>query len=83
MNIKLLYIAKYIKVMDKLDKYHRYQLTYPFEGSKIYKSRSRNNAIRKCYDEYIKSEKHISNEFRITDIDTRVEYKFMICFHDR
>jgi len=61
------------------EKYHKYQLTFPFEGSKIYKSRSINYAVKKCYEEYIKSEYYNRNNvFHVTDIDSKIEYKFHI-----
>lgn len=65
--------------MEKFDKYYNFQLTYPIIGSKIYKSKSKEKAINKCYQEY-KSYQHMSNEriFGVTDLDKKIEYRFEI-----
>lgn len=63
--------------MDKFDKYHSFQLTYPVIGNKIYKSKSKEKAINKCYQEY-KSYQNIFQEniFGVTDLDKKIEYRF-------
>lgn len=62
-----------------IDKYYRYQLTYPIEGNKIYKSRSLKKVARKCYDE-IKNLSDIKEKqiFCITNLDKKLEYKFTL-----
>lgn len=56
-------------------KYYRYQLTYPFEGDKIYKSKSITKVVHKCYHDLIKF--NIKNDvFCITNLDKNIEYKF-------
>lgn len=62
--------------MNKFDKYYNYQLTFPFIGNKIYKSKSRTKAIDKCYNEYIKSEYNNNKIFGVTDLDSKIEYRF-------
>lgn len=61
------------------DKYYRYQLTYPIEGNKIYKSRSLKKVAKKCYDE-IKNLSDIKEKqvFCITNLDEKLEYKFTL-----
>jgi len=57
-------------------KYYRYQLTYPYEGSKIYKSSSLDKAIKKCYSEFKNLNEHPDGIFSVTNIDTKNEYNF-------
>ena len=58
------------------NKYHKYQLTYPYVGTTVYRSKSMTKAVKKCYNEF----KHLNdiNEgmFAITDLDDNMEYKF-------
>lgn len=74
--------------------YHRYQLTYPFEGDTIYLSKSPKKAIKRCYHEYKRNinlnndtnknntNKNNTNKndniFIVTDLDDKIEYKFKI-----
>jgi hypothetical protein len=58
------------------NKYYRYQLTYPFEGSKIYKSKKLSKIVKKCYNEYKKNNDIGEGLFCITNIDKGVEYHF-------
>ncbi|MBA42829.1 MAG: hypothetical protein CMF62_02330 [Magnetococcales bacterium] len=57
---------------------HNYQLTYPFEGDKVYQSKSKKRAFNKCYKDF----KHLNDTkdgvFTITDIDTKKDYSFKI-----
>lgn len=59
-------------------KYYRYQMTYPFESNKVYKSRS----LRKVAEKYSREFKTFNdiNEglFCITNIDKNTEYRFQI-----
>lgn len=65
--------------MDKKNKkYYRYQMTFPTEGNKIYKSRSINKVIRKCYDEYKNYNDIDEGMFCVTNLDKDVEYKFKV-----
>ena len=66
--------------MNRKKGYNRYQLSRPFEGSKIYETRSLERATRKIYNELINRTRSsdIDNVFSITDIDNKVEYNFRI-----
>jgi len=61
-----------------LSKYNKFQLTYPFEGTKVYKSKSLTKAIKKCYKEF----KHLNdiNEgiFAVTNLNNEKEYHFQV-----
>lgn len=60
-------------------KYFRYQVTYPFEGNKIYKSRSISKAINKCYKEYKNVYPDIRDGiFYVTNLDKNIKYKINI-----
>jgi len=61
-----------------MNKYYRYQLTYPIEGTKIYKSKKLSNIVKKCYKEYKKVSDIKEGLFCITNIDKNVEYQFGI-----
>ena len=60
--------------------YNRYQLSSPFEGSKIYETRSLTRAAKKIYKELINGIKggKTNDVFSITDIDNKIEYNFRI-----
>ena len=65
--------------MDKFDKYHSFQLTYPVIGNKIYRSKSKEKAINKCYQEYKLLQYNLQeNIFGVTDLDKKIEYHFKI-----
>lgn len=57
-------------------KYHRYLLTYPYEGGKVYKARELNDAIKKCYKEFKSLNDIKDGMFGITDLDSDTEYQF-------
>jgi hypothetical protein len=60
-----------------MDKFYRYQLSFPIEGDKIYKSKSINNVVKKCiYDCYRLG--HNPEIVGIYDLDQKTEYKFKI-----
>lgn len=59
-------------------KYYKYQLIYPIEGNKIYKSKSFEDVAMKCYNDYIKLYKGDENIFCILNLDTKIEYKFKV-----
>lgn len=59
-------------------KYYRYQMTFPFEGSKIYKSRSINKIVNKCYREYKNHSDINDGMFCVTNLDKDIEYKFRV-----
>ncbi len=59
-------------------KYRRYQLTYPHEGSIIHKSKSKENAIRKCYNEFKRLNGINDGLFSVTDLDNKIEYQFKV-----
>ena len=65
-----------------MNKYHRYQLTFPYESNKIYKSKSFDKAINKCYQEFkqlkIPNENKEYNIFCVTNLDKNIEFKFQI-----
>ncbi len=61
-----------------MDKYYRYQLIYPFESNKIYKSKSIKKAVNKCYNDYVKLYNGDIKIFCIINLDTKIEYKFQI-----
>jgi len=58
-----------------MDKYYRYQLSYPIEGNKIYKSRSLNKVVKKCLLEL--EQNNINKDiFCIINLDNKIEYRF-------
>ena len=59
-----------------MSKYHRYQLTYPYEGKIIYRISSIKKATKKCYKEFKYLTDIKEGIFGITDIDTDTEYYF-------
>ena len=61
-----------------INKYHRFQLTSPYEGSVIYESRSLRNASKNCYKEFLRLKKPEDIKFTMTDLDTNTEYHFEI-----
>ena len=65
--------------MHNFDKYYSFQLTFPFIGNKIYRSKSKEKAINKCYREYKLLQQNITNNiFGVTDLDRKIEYRFEI-----
>ncbi len=66
--------------MSNKQGYNRYQLTYPFEGNKIYETRSLERAAEKSYRDLLNEINNYKdcNVFTITDIDNRIEYNFQI-----
>ena len=58
--------------------YYRYQMTYPFESNKVYKSRSLNKVAQKCSNEFQKMDDIGEGMFCITNLDKNVEYRFKI-----
>ena len=58
-----------------MDKYYRYQLSYPIEGNKIYKSRSLNKVVKKCLFELEQNDIN-KDMFCIINLDTKIEYRF-------
>ncbi len=59
-------------------KYRRYQLTYPHEGSIIHSSKSKANAIKKCYKEFKRLNGINDGLFSVTDLDNKIEYQFKV-----
>lgn len=64
--------------MDINKKYYRYQLTFPFESNKIYRSKSLKKVITKCYHDYKKFSDIDEGLFCITNLDKDIEYKFIM-----
>jgi hypothetical protein len=62
--------------MPKKNKIYRLQLTYPYEGNKIYKTTSFREGVRKCYKEYRTYNDINDGLFFVTDLDKKSEYKF-------
>jgi hypothetical protein len=58
--------------------FKRYQLSYPFEGRKIYETRSLARAAKKGYREFIDGSNGNESLFSIIDIDNLTEYNFRI-----
>ena len=58
--------------------YYRYQLTHPFEGSIIYKTRNVKNAAKRCYKEFRNYKMPEDDIFIITNLDNSLEYKFKL-----
>ena len=56
----------------------RYQLTYPHEGSIIHSSKSKANAIKKCYKEFKRLNGINDGLFSVTDLDNKIEYQFKV-----
>jgi len=61
-----------------MKKYNRYQLSFPYEGSKIYKTKLLNRAVKKCYREYININDIKEGMFCVTNIDDNTEYRFKV-----
>lgn len=59
-------------------KYYRYQLIYPIESNKIYKSKSFDKVVTKCWNDYKRLYEGNEKIFSIMNLDTKVEYKFRI-----
>src|SRR5436190_8652523 len=63
------------------DKYYKYQMTFPFEGNKIYKSKSLSKVVKKCYKDYKKFSDINEGLFCVTNIDKDIEYRFQVKNH--
>ena len=63
--------------MDQ-DKYYRYQMTYPYESTKIYKSKNFDKVVNKCYNNYNQYNNIENGMFCITNLDKNIEYKFKV-----
>lgn len=61
-----------------MDKYHRYQLTFPIESNKIYKSKSLKHVAQKCYKEFKAFSDIGEGMFSITNLDKDIEYRFRV-----
>jgi hypothetical protein len=64
--------------MNESSKYNLYQLTYPYEGSTIYRSKSFKKAVKKCYKDFKDLNDMKEGIFSVTDIDKNVEYQFKV-----
>ena len=64
--------------MNETSKYNLYQLTYPYEGSTIYRSKSFKKAIKKCYKDFKDLNDMKEGMFSVTDIDKNIEYQFKV-----
>ena len=60
-----------------INSYHKYQLTHPYEGHTIYKTKTLEEAAHKCYKEW-KVSNYSEKNFTLTDLDTNTEYKYAI-----
>jgi hypothetical protein len=65
-------------MQNKPRHYYRYQMTYPFESNKVYKSRSLNKVAKKCSNEFQKMNDINEGMFCITNLDKNKEYRFKI-----
>lgn len=63
--------------MEK-DKYYRYQMTYPYESTKIYKSKDFDKVVKKCYNHYKNFDGMEYGMFCVTNLDKNIEYKFQV-----
>lgn len=59
-------------------KYHRYRLTYPYNGNKIHQSRSLKKGVKKCYNDFKKLDGMKEGMFSVTNIDTKKIYTYRI-----
>jgi hypothetical protein len=64
--------------MSNAYKCDRYQLTYPYEGTKIYRSKSLAKVAKRCYIEFKELNDINEGIFSITNIDTNTEYNFKV-----
>lgn len=60
-----------------MDKFYRFQLSFPIEGDKIYKSKSINNVVKKCILDCHRLGQN-PETIGIYNLDQRSEYKFKI-----
>jgi len=65
-------------MQEKPRHYYRYQMTYPYESNKVYKSRSLNKVAKKCSNEFQKLNDMNEGMFCITNLDKNEEYQFKI-----
>jgi len=56
--------------------YNRYRLNYPFEGNKIYQSKSLNRAVKKCYRDFKKLHGSNIGTFTVENMDTNEVYTY-------
>jgi hypothetical protein len=57
---------------------HKFQLIYPFKGDKIYESKSKKKAIKKCYQEFKFLNDNDNGIFTVTDINKNKDLSFKI-----
>src|SRR5439155_1694297 len=60
------------------DKYYKYQMTFPFEGNKIYKSKSLSKVVKKCYKDYKKFSNINEGLFCVNNNNKKKKYKLKI-----
>ena len=60
------------------EKYYKFQMTFPVESNKIYKSKSLKKVVKKCYDEFKNFSDIGEGLFGITNLDKDVEYRFKV-----
>ena len=58
--------------------YHRYQLTYPYEGTRVHRTRSFDKAVKKCYSEFKRINDISDGMFSVTNLDNDTEYQFKV-----
>jgi len=60
------------------ERYYKFQMTFPIESNKIYKSKSLNTVVKKCYDEFKNFSDIGEGLFGITNLDRNIEYRFKV-----
>ena len=60
------------------DTYYRYQMTYPYESTKVYRSKDFDRVVRKCYNNYKTFDGMEYGMFCVTNLDKNIEYKFKV-----
>ena len=53
-------------------------MTYPYESTKIYRSKDFNSVVRKCYDNFKTFDGMEYGMFCVTNLDKNIEYKFQV-----
>ena len=68
------------KMKMKMDKdiYYRYQMTYPYESTKVYRSKDFNKVVNKCYNNFKTFDGMEYGMFCVTNLDKNIEYKFQV-----
>lgn len=64
--------------MEENGKYFKYKLTFPYNGAKIYKSKSLSDGVKKCYTEFAQLNDVQDGIFGVTNIDTNNEHTFKV-----